>query len=204
MNILAIGAHPDDIEYGCAGTLMKYIQKNHSVYLLVMTQGKFGGPPEVRKAEQIFSAELMGVKEVFWGGYTDTRIPSSKGLIDTIESVLKDITPTFIFAPYFDDTHQDHRTVANAIISATRYTRNVLFYECPTTQNFNPNVYVDISFLLDKKLQVLKTHKSQVAKTKIEDLTIIESAISCANFRGIQGRVKYAEAFVPLRLFIAI
>lgn len=123
-------------------------------------------------------------------------------IIRNVDSVVKDITPTFIFAPYFNDTHQDHRTVANATISATRYTKNVLFYECPTTRNFNPTVYVDINLFLDRKLQALKAHKSQVAKTNIEDLTIIDSALSCANFRGIQGRVQYAEAFMPLRLFL--
>ncbi|HIE29512.1 TPA: PIG-L family deacetylase [Candidatus Poribacteria bacterium] len=204
MNVLAIGAHPDDIEYGCGGTLIKYIQQKHSVYLLILTHGRFGGDPEIRKAEQLASAKLMGVEDVFWGGYADTRIPIDKGLIDKIEEILKRITPSFIFVPYFDDTHQDHRATANASITATRYIKNVLFYECPTTQNFNPNVYVDISSVLDKKLEVLKAHKSQVIKTKIADLTIIESSVSWANFRGIQGRVKYAEAFVPLRLFINV
>jgi LmbE family N-acetylglucosaminyl deacetylase len=89
-------------------------------------------------------------------------------------------------------------------MSATRYIRNVLFYEGPTTQNFNPQVYVDIADTLDAKLDALRAHRSQVMKTNIEDLSIIEVARSSANFRGIQGRVKYAEAFHSLRLFINI
>jgi LmbE family N-acetylglucosaminyl deacetylase len=89
-------------------------------------------------------------------------------------------------------------------MSATRYIRNVLFYEGPTTQNFNPQVYVDIADTLEAKLGALRAHRSQVMKTNIEDLSIIEVARSSANFRGIQGRVKYAEAFHSLRLFINI
>ena len=94
--------------------------------------------------------------------------------------------------------------IHQAIMSATRYIRNVLFYEGPTTQNFNPQVFIDISDTLDQKVKALQAHRSQVMKTNIEDLSIVEVARSSANFRGIQGRVKYAEAFHALRLFINI
>jgi LmbE family N-acetylglucosaminyl deacetylase len=89
-------------------------------------------------------------------------------------------------------------------MSATRYIRNVLFYEGPTTQSFNPHVFVDISDTLEAKMRALEAHQSQVEKTNIEDMYIIEMARASANFRGIQGRVKYAEAFHSLRLFINI
>jgi len=79
-----------------------------------------------------------------------------------------------------------------------------MFFEGPTTQNFTPNVYVDISEALDAKIDALKAHHSQIEKTNIEDMTIVELARSTANFRGIQGRVKYAEAFSSLRLFINV
>ncbi len=80
----------------------------------------------------------------------------------------------------------------------------MLFYEGPTTQNFTPNVYVNITSALDKKFECLEAHVSQVSKTNIEGLSIIEAAKSTAHFRGIQGRVEYAEAFNSLRLFINI
>ena len=70
--------------------------------------------------------------------------------------------------------------------------------------NFNPQVFVDIADTLERKEKALQAHKSQVMKTNIEDLSIVEVARSSANFRGIQGRVKYAEAFHSLRLFINI
>ena len=204
MNILAIGAHPDDIEYGCAGTLIKYAERGHHIYLMVLTSGQEGGSSEIRKQEQKNAAELMSVQKIFWGGYHDTQLPLNKELIEKIEEVLGEVNPDLILVNYGDDTHQDHRTLTQATMSATRYVRNVLFFEVPTTQNFNPQVYVDISDTLERKSQVLNAHASQVMKTNIEDMYIIELAQANANFRGIQGRVKFAEAFAPLRLFINI
>ena len=204
MNILAIGAHPDDIEYGCAGTLIKYAERGHRIYLMVLTEGQEGGSSETRKQEQKNAAELMSVQKIFWGGYHDTQLPLSKELIEKIEEVLGEVKPDLILVNYGDDTHQDHRILTQATMSATRYVRNVLFFEVPTTQNFNPQVYVDISDTLERKSQVLNAHASQVMKTNIEDMYIIELAQANATFRGIQGRVKFAEAFAPLRLFINI
>jgi LmbE family N-acetylglucosaminyl deacetylase len=89
-------------------------------------------------------------------------------------------------------------------MTATRYTRNVLFYEGPTTQNFTPTVFVNIDSVLEKKMAALKAHSSQVMKTNIEGLSIIDVARASAHFRGIQGRAKNAEGFMPLRLFINI
>ncbi len=202
MNILAIGAHPDDIEFGCGGSLVKFARRGHRVSTLVMTEGGSGGQPAVRKKEQLDANRVMGTVDVFWGGYEDTHLMPDKEMIENIESVIRKVTPTFIFCHYPDDTHQDHRNLAQATISATRYVRNVLFYEGPTTQNFGPQVFIDISESLDQKIEALKAHRSQIGKTNIEDLSIVELACSSANFRGIQGRVKYAEAFQSLRLFI--
>jgi LmbE family N-acetylglucosaminyl deacetylase len=204
MNILAIGAHPDDIEYGCAGTLIKYAERGHHIYLMVLTSGQEGGGSEIRKQEQENAAELMSVQKIFWGGYHDTQLPLNKELIAKIEEVLGEVNPDLILVNYGDDTHQDHRILTQATMSATRYVRNVLFFEVPTTQNFNPQVFVDISDTLERKSQVLNAHASQVMKTNIEDRYIIELAQANATFRGIQGRVKCAEAFAPLRLFINI
>ncbi len=204
MNILAIGAHPDDVDFGCGGALLKYGEKGHNVYLLILSKGEKGGDPELRQREQESSARILKVKDLFFGGYLDTEITLDRELIITIENVLNKVNPDFIFVNYLDDTHQDHRNLARATMSATRHVKNVLFFEGPTTQHFTPNVFIDIETVLDKKLECLQTHTSQVSKTNIENLTIIEVAKSAANFRGIQGKVRYAEAFQSLRLFINI
>jgi len=200
MNILAIGAHPDDIEFGCGGALIKYAQKRHNVYLLILTMGGIGGEPGLRKIEQEAAAKFMQAKQVFWGNFQDTELNTNKTVISNIDEAINKTKPQVVFFNFFDDTHQDHRAVAQVSTSATRYVKEVLYYEVPTSQNFQPDIFVDIGDVLEKKLELLKIHASQVDKTKIENLTILESAQSCAIFRGYQGRVKYAEGFKALRI----
>lgn len=200
MNILAVGPHPDDIEFGCGGTLLKYNRANHNVFLLVLTDGSFGADPAMRIEEQKKSADLMGVKELFLGGFKDTELEDNRELILKIEEAVDKTSPDIVLVNYWDDVHQDHRAAAQAGLSATRYTREVLFYEVPTTRNFEPNVFVDIQDVMSDKLELLQTHASQVDRTKVNNLTILESVQSCANFRGYQGRVKYAEGFKALRM----
>jgi len=205
MNILAIGPHPDDIEIGCSGTLIKYAQRDHAVFLLVITRGEKGGEAETRYEEQIKAAEIMGARDVLWGGFTDTELlDRANEIIHLVELYIKKIQPDFIFVNFFDDTHQDHRTVNRSVLSAARYVRNVMLYEVPTTNNFTPNIFVDIGSVFELKLEALKAHSSQVMKTNIPDLSIIDIARSSAHFRGVQGRIPLAEGFVSERLFINI
>ncbi len=200
MNILAIGAHPDDVEFGCGGSLIKYARAGHNVYLLVLTNGEVGGNPDQRQKEQEAAVEIIGAKELFWGGFEDTQLEDNLQLILKIEGIVRKINPDIVFLNYSNDVHQDHRAAAKAGLSATRYIREVLFYEVPTTQGFEPDIFVDIGEVLEKKAELLKAHSSQTHKTRVENLNIVESAQSCANFRGFQGRVRYAEGFKALRV----
>ncbi len=206
MKILAIGAHPDDIEFGCGGALLRFARLGHDVYMYVVTGGEMGGDSPVRQQEQQDAAAFIGARRLFWGGYQDTRIPLSKELITNIEDVLKKIQPDYIFVHYKEDTHQDHRILSSATLSATRYVPNFLFYEGPTTVNFSPNVYIDIDEIVEDKLELLRKHTSQVGKViaGMPELSIVDFASATARFRGIQGRLRSAEAFQSLRLLIDV
>jgi LmbE family N-acetylglucosaminyl deacetylase len=205
MNILAIGPHPDDIEIGCAGTLSKYAERGHDIFLFVITKGGKGGVAETRYEEQKKAAEIIGAKDVFWGGFQDTALlDKGNEIIQIVERCIKEIEPHFIFVNFSEDTHQDHRIVNQSVLSATRYVKNVLSYEVPTTKNFTPNVFVDIGSVMNTKLEVLRAHASQIMKTNIKDISILDIARSSAHFRGVQGRVPLAEGFVSERLFINI
>jgi LmbE family N-acetylglucosaminyl deacetylase len=200
MNILAIGPHPDDIEIGCGGALIKYAQAGHAVSLMVLTDGSYGADPSIRKTEQEEAVKYIGAKGLYWGGYRDTELGCSRELIVKIDTVIEQVKPDVVFLNFWADVHQDHRAAAQAAVSATRYIKEVLFYEVPSTQHFEPDIFVDIQDVLDKKLHLLGLHSSQVNRTRVENLNILESAQSCANFRGFQGRVKFAEGFKAVRM----
>lgn len=202
MNILAIGPHPDDLEYGCGGTLARYAAGGHHVTMLVLTQGAEGGDGAIRQAEQEAAAKILGIQDLTFGGYTDTRIPLDKDFISFLEEVMEKKKPDIIFVHHGDDTHQDHRTVHTAALSAARYVPNLLFYEGPTTLNFQPSVFVDIEPVLDQKIRALEAHASQMEKTSIPGKNILGMALATATFRGTQARVHSAEAFCSARLFL--
>ncbi len=202
MNILAIGSHPDDIEFGCGGTLHKLSSRGHKIFLMVLTSGNAGGAFTLRRKEQNRAAKALHAHEVFWGNFTDTKLPFYENVIQEIEAVVTRVSPTFVFVHYGRDTHQDHRHVSECAVVATRNVPNVLFYEGPTTIDFAPNVYIDIGDYVGQKLRTLSCHKSQIMKTNVKHQSILSIAKATATFRGTQSRVCHAEGFISLRMFI--
>ena len=200
MNILAIGPHPDDIEFGCGGTLVRYGQAGNQIYQLILTDGCVGGDPATRKLEQEGAAAALGVKKIIWGGYHDTELHDDRNLIRTIEGAVTAVSPDIVLINHFDDSHQDHRAASRATIAATRNVKEVLCYESPSCLDFIPDIFVDITDILPEKIKLLELHASQIEKTSIENLKITEIARAYATFRGVQGRVHYAEGFRGLRV----
>jgi LmbE family N-acetylglucosaminyl deacetylase len=197
--ILAFGAHPDDIELGCAGTLAKHVKAGNDVYLCVLSVGQEAGDPTVRKAEQEEAVRRMGAKELIWGGWRDTKFEVSKESVDFIESVVSKVKPYEIYVNYSNDSHQDHRTLAQCVISATRYNKRVLFYEDYTSYNFQPDIFVDIEEVLDQKLHIISAFESQVSRNFPSGKKMIDGVKAVANFRGFQARINYAEGFKAVR-----
>ncbi|MGB2763547.1 MAG: PIG-L deacetylase family protein [Candidatus Aminicenantaceae bacterium] len=199
MNILALGAHPDDIEYGCGGTFLKFARRGENIYFMVLTKGEFGGDSEVRVKEQEEAKKLLGVKKIFWGGYVDTELPNERIIITRIDEVIEEVKPDEVYVNYIDDIHQDHRTLAECTLAATRYVKRVFFYEDYTSNNFEPDVFVDIEDVLEEKQKLIQVYSSQVSKVYPTKLDMVESVRAAANFRGFQGKIKYAEGFKAFR-----
>ncbi len=199
MKILALGAHPDDIEYGCGGTFLKFARNGMDIYFMVLTKGEFGGDPETREKEQEEAMKLLGVKKIFWGGYTDTELPSERIVITKIDEVIEEVKPDEVYVNYIEDIHQDHRMLAECTLAATRYVKRVFFYEDYTSINFEPDIFVDIEDVLEEKQKLIEVYSSQVDKAYPTKLDMVESVKAIANFRGFQGKVKYAEGFKAFR-----
>jgi LmbE family N-acetylglucosaminyl deacetylase len=196
MKVLAIGAHPDDVELGCGGTLARHRDAGDSVSVLVMTVGERG--PQLlstRMSEQQDACDVLGAA-LYWGGLPDCDVGAGSSTVALIEQVLADVCPDVVYTHAPEDSHQDHRAVSWASSSACRRVPRVLFYEGPTTLSFEPLVFVDIASSLETKLASLRAHTSQVLKNGLVDLEAIEAL---ARYRGFQGRVRQAEAFAAAR-----
>ncbi len=202
LRVLAVGAHPDDWEIGCGGTMLRYAHEGHEVFLHIATCGERGGEPEARKREAERSAEILGARDLFWGGFIDCEVPNGLVSIQSLEKSIKKVNPDVVIVHSPHDTHQDHRAMAISAQSAARRVPNLLFYESPTTQHFSPTVFVNIEETITKKMDLLEAHFSQVARTNIEGLPITDIAKGSAIRRGIEIYKKYAEAFMPNRLIL--
>jgi LmbE family N-acetylglucosaminyl deacetylase len=200
MNILAIGAHPDDIELGCGGLLIKAVRGGHSVYLYNLTQGEKAGNPEERTEELRKSAKYIGAKALFIDRFCDTKLSLSSDLINHIESCVNVCKPDLVITHPMTDTHHDHRAVAEATIEAGRNVSNILSYEMPLTKGFEPHLYFDISDTMDAKLELLSLFQSQSHKFFLESKAIR----GLAQYRALQSRlgseIVYSESFQIIKV----
>ncbi len=210
--ILAIGAHPDDLEFGCFGTLKKHIDDGDNVTLLIMTQsdvkdaytGKVTRDSNISKNEATKAAELLGA-ELILGPFQDTKVPFNSESIKFVESIIKEKEINWIYTHWAGDTHQDHINTLNTTMAASRLVKNVLSYEqvpLPRITTTYPvaNYYVDISKTLNTKLEGCKAHKSQINKFAEHGFNMIDNVKTLAKFRGNQCGLKYAEAFNILKM----
>ena len=201
MKILAIGAHPDDIELGCGGTLLRATKEGHAVYMLTMTKGAASGNPLQRANEMMQASKFIGAKDFRIDDLPDTRLASNiDELIRHIEDYVDEVDPDLIFTHSSGDAHHDHRSVAAATLEAARFYSNILSYEIPLTKDFNPVVYYDISDVIEKKVELIRLFWSQSSKLYLQANAIR----SLSEYRALQSRlnatISHVEAFEALRL----
>jgi LmbE family N-acetylglucosaminyl deacetylase len=199
--VLAIGAHPDDVELGCGATLLAHGAAGDAVSLLVMTGGENGpgeSGPALRRAEQEAAARVLGAR-LFWGGLTDCRVTADAATVAVVERVLEATGADVVYVHGLEDSHQDHRAVAQAALAAARRLSRVVHYQSPSSLAFAPSVFVDVTAFVSGKLAALRAHASQVeASAMVEP----DAVLAAARYWGAQARVGYAEAFAPSRLVL--
>ncbi len=195
--VLAVGAHPDDIELGCAGTLALHKRNGDRVFLLVLTKGEASGAIEIRERECRSAAGTLCADELFFGGLEDTKVHDGRETVDAIERVIDYVKPDIIYAPSHKDTHQDHRNTGFATMSAGRRCHIILLYEGASTQrDFTPQVFVDIEKTLQIKKTAIDLFGSQLNSNRGGGYSAAAKAIEgLAKYRGYQAGVEVAEAF---------
>lgn len=191
--ILAIGAHPDDIELGCGGTLCKVRKKGGKIVAVYLTKGEKTGNAKMRMRETMDALHVLGVGEIFFGDFPDTEIPNSFEAVNFLEEFSTRYCPDIVLTHTVNDIHQDHRQTGWLSISAFRNVQKILAYETPRVRpaTFSPTYFVDITGCVKKKWEALKCHMSQKEKRYLA----YQSTVNLASFRGSQVGVPAAEAF---------
>ena len=205
VNVLAIGAHPDDIELGCSATLSRLKKEGANLYLLVLSKGEASGDPKIREEECRKSAELLGVEKIFFGGLKDTEISDGVETIKVIDNVIEEVQPDLIYTHSTKDTHQDHRYAAYASLSAGRRVKKIFMYESPRAfREFVPHVYVEVEDEIKLKSELISLFPSQHSKEwwALTPKTM-HAWEGLAAYRGFQAGVQWAEAFEVGRLVIS-
>ncbi|UNK48174.1 PIG-L family deacetylase [Lysobacter sp. S4-A87] len=162
-SVLAVGAHPDDVEIGCGGTLSMHAARQDEVTILTLSHGAQGGDARIRAREAHAAAELLQARLIL-ADLHDTMVPEGGASIELIEEAIAQIQPTDLYTHSQHDTHQDHRNTYRATMVAARSIANVYCYQPPSaTVEFRPGLFIDISDHMQRKLQAIEAYSSQTA-----------------------------------------
>ena len=208
MNVMAIGAHPDDIEFGCSGTLIKHKERGDTVVYVCMTstESKSGTSGNIlRSLEQLksevkCSTELIECDYVEFAPFTDLHVPFNFESVSVLDGMMQTYKIDTVYTHWAGDSNQDHIATYKATMAAARYVPNVFCYEqipLPrhTENEMNINYYNDITDFMDAKIEVAKCHKSQIKKYGEAGFDVPYRLKILAEYRGIQANCKYAEGF---------
>lgn len=180
VDLMVIGAHPDDIEIGTAGTVAKYIQNNKCVILIDLTQGEMGsnGNAEIRKKESEKARLILGAHKRINLGIKDRQIYINEENVKRLVQIIREYTPHTLFYPYGFDDHPDHesahRLVREAIHTSglVKYDTGQVKYRPKEVYNYyinnieNVSRFVDITDVYPLKQKALEAHQSQFGKTE--------------------------------------
>lgn len=213
MKIIAIGAHLDDIELACGGTLARAVENGHEVMMLVLSESDYTNfkgdvlrTKETALTEGKQAAQVLGVENLVVLDHPTKDIPYHSTVVEQIEEHITDFKPDLIFTHWAFDTHQAHQGTALSTISAARRHSSILMYEpiSPSGRSYvgyRPQLYIDITSCIDKKLASLKAHESQYQKYGENWIEAIEAR---ARHRGFEGGYRFAESFEILRMGLSL
>ena len=221
VDLLAVGAHPDDVEYGMGGTLVRHQRASHRIGVVDLTRGELGtkGTPEQRAVEADAAARHYGASFRHGLDLGDNRVGSDRASVERLAAVIRAARPTLVCSHHAEDRHPDHRAahelVRRAVFAAAlpaleltlggepvnhHVVDGVLYF--PTDRVIDADVYVDVSDLWDARLGLMVAFASQFTAPTVElDHTLygiddyLEVVQTRARAHGQRIGVRYAEAF---------
>jgi LmbE family N-acetylglucosaminyl deacetylase len=226
MNVLAIGANPDDVELLCAGTLIRYREEKHKITVCWITKGDKGSLDassqevvEIRTREACKAASLIGA-EVIPSGIPDGEIYHNEKMRRKLVDIIREARPDVIITHSPNDYMSDHTLTSQLVFEASFWVgspgykgekdlpicqvRPFIFYmDTVAGVNFLPIEYVDITPVFEKKREMLACHQSQIKFLKERDgIDLLDMMTIMARFRGFQCGVTYAEGFQKFEAYL--
>jgi LmbE family N-acetylglucosaminyl deacetylase len=220
MNVLFVGAHPDDIEAYCGGTAVRYAQQGAKIFFCIATNGNVGSVTlardeiaAVRKAEAQKAASIIGA-ELIWLGFDDEFLIDSVETRHAFINAFRIADPDVVICHFRQDYNPDH-SISGFIVDECIHMAgvpnietdapptkkgipHVYFMDTPAGVGFEPEIFVNISDVFEKKVEMLACHESQndwmLSLFNYEMDVFLEIP---ARFRGLQAGVPMAEAFRP-------
>ena len=219
LDILAFGAHPDDVELSCAGTLIKSVRLGATVGIISLTRGEMGtrGSEELRAKEFAEAAKIIGAKVYECLNMTDGHLTVDTESKQAVIRQIRKLKPTLLLVPFWDDRHPDHGNASRIIEEAAFLSglkkidtdqephrpAQLIYYMM--SWDFEPDFVVDISDAIEEKKQAIMAYGSQVHNKSYlrpdEDETFISSPqfmemlMTRASYYGHRIGRKYAEPF---------
>ena len=225
LDILAIGSHPDDVELSCSGTIAKEVDRGKKVGILDLTRGELGtrGTAETRDKEAKNAAEILGVSVRENLEFSDAFFINNTAHQLEIIKILRKYRPEIVLCNAVDDRHIDHGkgsklTSDACFLSGLRKIETIYdgesqqawrpkhVYHYIQWKNLSPDVVVDISGYIDKKMEAVKAYKSQFfdenskePQTPISSRNFLESITYRARDLGRLINTEHAEGYTVER-----
>lgn len=219
MNVLAIGAHPDDIEISCAGTLAKLVQAGHKVTICHASDGDKGHyriPPEelipIRQGEARQAGAIIGSEVISLGMRDGSILADHEGNRTIFIDLMCRVQPDMVITHAPNDYMPDHVAVNKLVFDTTflatlpgasklypnaRKVPSLYYMDNLSGIDFQPTLYVDITDTFATKADMLKQHQSQLVWLKEHDnVDVLDMMETLGKFRGVQAGCKYAEGFI--------
>lgn len=221
VDVLAIGAHPDDVELSCGGTVASLVQQGHKVAIADLTQGELGtrGTKEIRAKEAERAARILGVSTRRNLEIPDGNIDLSKSNIRKVISLIRELQPRILLIPHSVERHPDHvhthrlckeawfyaglRKIQTKLNGKTQKPfRPHNYFEFLQWYHFNPSFIVDISDSFETKMKAIRVHESQLhnpkstdPETRLSRPDFLDRIETDAKYYGQRIGVKYGEPF---------
>ena len=202
MNVLAIGAHFDDIELGCGGTLARHVAAGDNVYVYVATVSGFSNQfaesvrsNDVARSEAEQAMQVLGIKELICGRFETLHVEFTDELNVDILRINAEKKIDLVYAHWAGDVHHDHQAVARATLHSCRHVPRLLMYRSNwyhSTTDFHGNFYTDITAYWPLKEAAIRAHASEIQRVGEKWISFFRNEAENA---GQRIGVKMAEVF---------